>query len=148
MKKTLIILIIALPAVISCSNKITPPMTTQDTIKTLQVDTGRWYLKTIYKPGDKIMVSGDRAWLNIDTAKNRAGGKGSCNSFGSTMKLEGSSISFTNIFSTKMYCEDVQHIETAYLDQLSKVDRFAMLDKTLQFYKGSELLLEFRKSDG
>jgi heat shock protein HslJ len=145
MKKTVIILIIALPAIVSCSNKINPAMTSQDTTKTLQVDTGRWYLKTVYKHDGKIAVSGNRAWLNIDTAGNRAGGKGSCNSFGSTMKMEGNSISFTNIFSTKMYCEDVQPIENAYLDLLSKVDRFSMSDKTLQLYKGDELLLEFEK---
>ncbi len=41
----------------------------------------------------------------------RSGEAGSCNSFGGSLAVDGDNIVFDNIFSTKMYCDDVQSIE-------------------------------------
>ena len=55
--------------------------------------------------------------------------------------------SFKNIFSTKMYCEQVQQIENKFLGSLEKVTRYEIKDKSLFLYKDKELLLEFAAAE-
>jgi heat shock protein HslJ len=71
------------------------------------------------------------------------GGNGSCNSFGSTASVNGNEVSFKNIFSTKMYCEQVQQIENIFLGSLGKVTRYEIKDNSLFLYGDKNLLLEF-----
>lgn len=84
-----------------------------------------------------------KAFIKFDEGKKSAGGNGSCNSFGSTATVNNNEISFTHIFSTKMYCEDVQKTEDAFLTQLGKVNRFEIQDKKLLLYQDRIILLEF-----
>lgn len=84
-----------------------------------------------------------KAFLKFDKEKGSAGGNGSCNSFGSNALVEGSTIKFSNIFSTKMYCEPVQQTENAFFSQLGNADRFTINNKTLSLYQADKLVLEF-----
>ena len=52
-------------------------------------------------------------------------------------------ISFKNIFSTKMYCEEVQQTEDLFLKLLGKVTSFKLKNKTLLLFQDKELLIEF-----
>ena len=79
--------------------------------------------------------------------KGVLGGNGSCNSFGSSSTINGNEISFKNVFSTKMYCEQVQQIENKLLGSLEKVTRYEIKDKSLFLYKDKELLLEFAAAE-
>ena len=108
------------------------------------IDSIKWRLVKIYTDSHTISVS-TKAFIRMDKSKGSAGGNGSCNSFGSTMKLEGNAISFTNIFSTKIYCDEVQSIENAFLGHLQKVTRYEIKGKTLSLFNGDRLLLEFEK---
>ena len=106
----------------------------------------KWSLKKIYengKPGDV----NTRAFIRFDKEKGSAGGNGSCNSFGSTSTVEGNKVSFKNIFSTKMYCEEVQQVENKYLKQLENANRFEIKDKALILYRDKEKLLEFTAAE-
>ena len=106
----------------------------------------RWSLKKIYSDGKEEAVN-TKAFIRFDKDKGSAGGKGSCNSFGSTASVNGNDISFKNIFSTKMYCEQVQQVENKYLGALDKVTRFEIKDKKLLLYNNRELILEFRAEE-
>lgn len=75
--------------------------------------------------------------------KNSAGGNGSCNSFGSTTKIEGQSVNFSNIFSTKMFCHDVQSIEDSFFGLLEKVTRYEISDNQLKLFQDNAVVLEF-----
>lgn len=103
----------------------------------------KWSLKKIHK-GETSEAVNTKAFIKFNAEKKSAGGNGSCNSFGSSFTVNGKQISFKNIFSTKMYCEEVQQTEDAFFKQLEKVNRFETGDKTLLLYNGDELLLEFQ----
>lgn len=102
----------------------------------------KWSLKKIYENGKEEAID-TKAFIRFDKEKGSAGGNGSCNSFGSTSSINGNEVSFKNIFSTKMYCEQVQQIENKYFGKLEKVNRFEIKEKTLVLYHDKEKLLEF-----
>ena len=102
----------------------------------------KWTLKKTHDSTGVTEVY-TKAFIKFNEAKKSAGGNGSCNNFGSSIELKGHTIHFSDIFSTKMYCEGVQDIEDIFFRQLAKVNRFAISGKTLRLYQGEELLLEF-----
>ncbi len=101
-----------------------------------------WYLKKIYQSPADINVDNRQTFIRFDENKRSAGGKGGCNSFGSNYKITGSNISFKNIFSTKMFCEQYQEQENRFFSQLEKVNRYELKDGKLLLYMNNELLLE------
>ena len=102
----------------------------------------KWSLKKIYDGGKEEPVN-TKAFIRFDKEKGSAGGNGSCNSFGSSTTINGNNISFRNIFSTKMYCDQIQQIENKFLGSLEKVTRFEIKGKSLILYRDKDLLLEF-----
>lgn len=102
----------------------------------------KWSLKKIYAEDKEEAVS-TKAFIRFSKEKASAGGNGSCNSFGSSTTINGSEVSFKNIFSTKMYCEQVQQVENKFLGSLEKVTRYEIKDKSLFLYSDKKLLLEF-----
>ncbi len=107
----------------------------------------KWSLKKIHGvPGVEEVQT--KAFLKFNGENKSAGGNGSCNSFGSSTTIHQNEISFKNIFSTKMYCEEVQKTEDAFFKQLGKVTRFEIKDNRLLLYEDKELLLEFLAEPG
>ena len=106
----------------------------------------KWSLKKIYSDGKEESVN-TKAFIRFDKEKGSAGGNGSCNSFGSTAAINGNEVSFKNVFSTKMYCEQVQQIENNFLGSLEKINRYEIKDKSLFMYRDKELLLEFTAAE-
>lgn len=102
----------------------------------------KWSLKKIHNNGNEEIVN-TKAFIRFDKEKGSAGGNGSCNGFGSTATINGDKVSFKNIFSTKMYCEHVQQVESKFLGSLEKVTRYEIKDKSLLLYSDKVLLLEF-----
>lgn len=102
----------------------------------------KWSLKKIHTDAGMEEVN-TKAFIKFNPEKKSAGGNGSCNTFGSSFTINGNTLSFKNVFSTKMYCEGVQQIEDAFLKQLEKVNRFDVKDKNLVFYQDETVLLEF-----
>ena len=107
----------------------------------------KWSLKKIYDNKETQAVS-TKAFIRFNKDKGSAGGNGSCNSFGSTATVEGTNVNFKGIFSTKMYCEEVQKTENAYLKQLAKVSRYEIKKDTLFLYENDILVLEFQAEEG
>jgi heat shock protein HslJ len=102
----------------------------------------KWELKKIHQAGNVESVTG-KAFIRFNQEKKSAGGKGGCNTFGSTITVSGTTISFNDIFSTKMFCEGMQQTEDAFFKLLEKVNRLEIKDKALLLYKDKEVLLEF-----
>ncbi len=102
----------------------------------------KWELKKIHIADSVEAVTG-KAFIKFNQEKKSAGGNGGCNAFGSSITVSGNTISFKDIFSTKMYCEGIQQTEDAFFKQLEKVNRFEVKNKTLLLYMDKELLLEF-----
>ncbi len=102
----------------------------------------KWELKKIHF-SDSIKIITGKAFIKFNQSTKSAGGNAGCNSFGSGITILGTTISFKDIFSTKMYCEGVQRNEDAFFKQLGKVNRFEVKDKALLLYRDKEVLLEF-----
>ncbi len=103
----------------------------------------KWSLKKIYTKQETEEVN-TKAFIKFNQQRQSAGGNGSCNTFGSSLTVNGDKISFKDIFSTKMYCEGVQQIEDKFFQQLNKINRFEIKDKTLLLLRDDEVLLEFQ----
>jgi heat shock protein HslJ len=126
-------------AFIICSAFI---MKKKDIIQTSPLYDTKWSLKKIHQDTGIVNVNSN-AFIKFNREKKSAGGNGSCNSFGSSFSITNDKISFTNIFSTKMYCEEVQQTEDDFFRLLEKVNKFEVKVKTLIFYQGKDAILEF-----
>ncbi|MCB0716693.1 MAG: META domain-containing protein [Chitinophagaceae bacterium] len=104
----------------------------------------KWDLKKIQTDSGYTQVK-TKAFLQLNEEKQSAGGNGSCNLFGGNFSVDKDKIHFGNLFSTKMYCPDVQPIENLYLHLLSIVDRFTIEGNQLKLYKGVDVQLAFEK---
>jgi heat shock protein HslJ len=102
----------------------------------------KWSLIKIHGNVNEEIVN-TKAFIRFDKEKGSAGGNGSCNSFGSNTIVNGNEVGFKNIFSTKMYCEQVQSIENKFLGSLEKITHYEIKDKSLLLYNDKNLLLEF-----
>ena len=102
----------------------------------------KWSLKKIFTNNIEEVVN-TKAFIRFDKEKGSAGGNGSCNSFGSNAVVSSNEVSFKNIFSTKMYCEQEQQIENKYLVHLGKITRYEIRGTNLLLYNDKELMLEF-----
>lgn len=102
----------------------------------------QWSLKKIHTDTGTETVA-TKAFIRFDKEKGSAGGNGSCNSFGSNAAVNNREVSITQLFSTKMYCEEVQKTENAFFNHLALVNKFEVKDKTLLLYQGDKVLLEF-----
>jgi heat shock protein HslJ len=104
-------------------------------------DGGSWSLVSI---AGQPLVEGTSATLIFDG--KQAGGNASCNSWGGTVKISGSTMVFSDLFMTEMYCTEpagVMEQESAYLSMLGEVYEFTMNDEnslTLRMPSGEELL--------
>jgi heat shock protein HslJ len=60
------------------------------------------------------------------------GGNGSCNVFGGEYTAEDGKLTFSNIFSTLMFCEETSDQEAAYLGALEEAASYQVKDGNLQ----------------
>lgn len=121
------------------------PVKNQGTGKTLRGT--KWYLTSIHTGGPEMMIPTHTVYLRIDPVKNNAGGNGGCNQFGSTVKVEGSTIQFSELFSTKMFCDGIQQSESAYFNALENATKFEIKGDKLVIYQNNKSVLFFEAGD-
>lgn len=98
-----------------------------------------WKLKKIEDEAINI----DRPFIRFDEAKNALGGNGGCNTFGGSMEKNGNNLKLSQVFSTKMYCEETQKIEDKYLGTLEKINSYEIKNRKLFLKSNGRVLLEF-----
>jgi heat shock protein HslJ len=104
-----------------------------------------WELIALGAESDPLGMDGKPLRLRLDSATSRAGGFAGCNSYGGGYKLEGSSLTFGAMASTKMFCEPVQAQEDAYLKALAAVSTWQLADGVLTL-RGDGVELRFREA--
>ena len=109
----------------------------------ITLDTIKWRLTRIYHTDSFLQVSNTKAYIHFNTSEGRVNGNGSCNSFGGKATINGNSLRFDNIFSTKMYCTEVQKIEDQFFRQLQLVTGYELEGNKLLLLAGDILVLEF-----
>ena len=88
---------------------------------------------------------GDRAFVKFDEKENKISGKAACNSFSSEYEMAGQKIAFSDISSTKMYCEGIMDDENQIMTQLRSTNRYEVKSDMLYFYAEQKLVLTFKR---
>ncbi len=85
-------------------------------------------------------------FINFDKAKNSAGGNTGCNVFGGNYSVTRDTIAITNIVSTMRACieDERMNVEREFKNGLQNADRFEIVGRKLNLYRGRTLLLTFR----
>jgi heat shock protein HslJ len=101
-----------------------------------------WKLIQINGNQAVIPAGADVATLALSAADASFGGTGSCNSFYGNYVINGTQLSFKNLGSTKMACDNM-NLEIDYFHALNTVDSYKIVDKTLYLYSGNKAVLVF-----
>lgn len=133
MKRIFLVLIVAL-ALQSCSEKIG-----KDAVANTNWVLTEW-------PGETMPNTTKKATLSFGDA-DQVSGKSFCNGFGGTAKIEGSTIKFSELMGTMMFCEDVGQAEGKYTAGLKNTDSFKVVGGKLQLLQNGKLLMVFSKAE-
>ncbi len=97
-----------------------------------QLEGGEWQL--IEMNGKPLPA---QILVTLNFQEGQAGGRAPCNQYGAGYQQDGSHLSFEQVISTLMYCEDVMEYETEYLAALEGIrsfklenDRLHLLDES------------------
>jgi heat shock protein HslJ len=103
----------------------------------------RWIV--VEMKGVPVQQSGSRrdAYINFEVNEKKFVGNGGCNQLNGNYSISKSSISFNDVISTKMSCEDIA-FEEIFLSTLSSVDRYEVRDNDLLLKKKRETVLILR----
>jgi heat shock protein HslJ len=106
---------------------------------------GKWKLTSMTVEGNEISIV---APITLNLKDNRIGGSGGCNSYGGGYLLKKSNkVEFTNLISTKMYCEGVSDLESIYFGSLLKANKMQIKNgKLIIQNKAKNIVLVFAKT--
>lgn len=102
----------------------------------------KWLLREVNTEHQSVPVE-TPAFIQFHRENAGTGGHSGCNSFGGSVRLEGNTVSFTDIVSTEMFCEAVQEQEKAFLSNLPEVTRYEIKGGVLSLFNNKKLLLRF-----
>jgi len=111
----------------------------------ITVENTRWYLVEIEGDQEIILVNDKEPYLELDLESSKAGGNASCNNFFSDYTLEGNSLSFGLIATTMMACPDETNQEHRFLQALSRIDSYEIVDNKLNLMENGVTILVFEK---
>jgi heat shock protein HslJ len=83
------------------------------------------------------------AYLRLQENENDVKGFSGCNNFFGKYTLSGSSLTFSNLGSTRMMCPDMEK-ETEFMRMLERVTSYSLSDRILTFYEDKEAIATFR----
>lgn len=108
----------------------------------------RWLLEEV---GDMESYQIDSIRPNhivlLTTTQNSAMAFAGCNTLAAKFELEGTSLVFSNIISTKKNCEDME-LENRLKDAISRTDSYRIKNNKLTFFEGRSKLAEFQLDEG
>lgn len=89
------------------------------------IENVRWVLNSL--GGEAISLpDGAEAFLSLNPKEQSISGNGGCNKLFGGMQLDGSSLSFKNLGSTKKMCEGSMAVEKGFMNALSSTKSFSM----------------------
>lgn len=100
--------------------------------------------KLVRLNGEDVAALNPPITLSFDEAQKKVSGFAGCNRFFGGYELNQSSIKFSAIGATKMYCQDKSSIEDNYVTALSNVQSFKAENSKLVL-TGENAILEFTK---
>ncbi len=115
----------------------------EDPGATIRLEDKKWMLEAI--GGVPVSKIGRTAFVVFDKQKGSAGGNSSCNVFGGSYSVAGSTLKITEIIATMRACieDDRMNIERGFFDGLEKTNRYDIQRGRLMLYQNKRLLLTF-----
>lgn len=89
------------------------------------------------------VVKNEKAFIRFDETKNSAGGNGGCNVFGGSLSKIGNKLKISEVFSTKMFCQDGSDVENKFFANLDRVTEYEIKDGKLFLMANRTVVLEF-----
>ncbi|WP_316806955.1 META domain-containing protein [Pedobacter agri] len=87
-----------------------------------------------------------KATLNFGDSL-KVSGKSFCNSYGGQGEIVDNKLALKNLFSTKMFCQETDAAERAYLQAINQVNAAKIEGNQLVLSNGTQKLLVFKKLD-
>ncbi|WP_231426253.1 MULTISPECIES: META domain-containing protein [Pedobacter] len=103
----------------------------------------KWELTEL--PGLTLPTSA-KATLNFGDSL-KVNGKAFCNNYGGQAEVVENKIMLKNLFSTKMFCQETDAAERAYLQAINQVNTAKIEGDRLTLLNGTQKLLVFKKLD-
>lgn len=102
----------------------------------------KWMLTEV----DGIAVRTNKPYIEFDRAAQRFSGDGGCNRISGGFEVNGTSLKFSRVISTRRACLDggIQRIENDFLNRLERTNAFQVGSNTLRLYDGDTLVLTFK----
>ncbi|MBN1370106.1 MAG: META domain-containing protein [Dehalococcoidaceae bacterium] len=101
--------------------------------------------------GPAFLIPGTRITLTFDPDLTSGSGSAGCNSYGAHVLVEGSKITFSEIYQTEMYCLDPAGImdqENSYLELLGAAKTYSLGTDNLTIYCDNAQVLVFNPAAG
>jgi len=89
--------------------------------------------------------SKDRPMIEINSKEKKVTGNTGCNSMNGKVEVEEDQIKFSDLITTKMFCEN--SIESEFLISLGMVNNYKIEKLKLHLYRDDEELMIFQKVD-
>lgn len=132
MKTILFLILIGLGA-ISCNSS-------RNMVKLTGV---KWVLEKMDGKPLQMKENGNKVYIHFNDTEKRADGMAGCNRFFGGYEMDGKTLKFSQMGSTRMACPDME-VESAFFKMLESTDRFEIKDHKLLLMQGNQVLGEFR----
>lgn len=116
---------------------------TSPQVASIALATTEWTLLKVKGKDGMITPSGDRLPNLLIAADNKVSGNSGCNRYFGSVTIEGTTIKFSQMGSTRMFCTEGAAIEAAVLETYTLADNYTIEGKQLTLKKGSEMLAQF-----
>lgn len=90
---------------------------------------GKWKLISMVLEKDMAIALPEKV-ITLNISKNKIGGNGGCNSYGGNFLQKGKTVKFSQILSTKMWCDN-SPTESQYLNALGKSVNYKLINEQL-----------------
>lgn len=121
----------------SCNNNVPPSGGSNSSLEKTH-----WVLSGLPGLSGGLPSMPKEVTLMLDSA--RASGFAGCNRYFGGFASVGSTLKFTGVGSTKMFCEGTQKVEDAFLQALNNTEGYHITGSRLSLLKGSDTLAQFQ----
>lgn len=100
---------------------------------------------TLIKINDASVTVTKSPTIQFQENENKMAGFAGCNRYFGSYAIQGKTLTFSGVGSTKMFCNETMDIEQQFLGALQKVDAFEVNENTLMLYSQKQIVLEFNR---
>lgn len=121
--------------VTACSRSMSP------TGNNHSLEGNSWKLTRLSNLSGELPKTAKEVTMRLDSG--RVSGNGGCNRYFGSYSLNGSSVKFNGVASTKMFCQGAMEVEDGLMQTINNTDGYYIRGKWLALLKGADTLAHF-----